>query len=145
MCFVVLSTARMGSINRTSRTKILRFCAHRYRRKSSLLRLPVLQRNRFDNTQQTSRRRRRESHTGTFAFERSANHHSSQHHVRTKMSCSHLSSGLYRNVSSKTSLFSFANSDFAITNFRFRIALEPFTRCTSRALLIRWKHLSETY
>lgn len=116
--FVVLSAARMGSINRTSRTKVLRFRAHRYRCKSSLLRLPVLQRNRFDNTQQTSRRRRRESHTGTFAFKRSANHHSSQYHVRAKMSGSHISSGLYRNVSSK-SFYSLANYAFAKKKFLF--------------------------
>lgn len=143
--FAVLSAAGMGSIHRTSRTKVLRFRAHRYRRKSSLLRLPVLQRNRFDYTQQTCRRRRRESHTGTSAFECSANHHSSQYNVRTEMSGSHLSSGLYRNVSSKCFLFISLMHDFAIRIIGFRIVLEPYTRCTLKALLIRWKHWSETY
>lgn len=100
---MVLSTTRMGIVHRETGTEIFRFGSHRHRCKSPLLRLFVLQRNGFDNTEQTSRWR------GGKSYARSTDDHynhihqycddnTSQYYVRSKVFGIGVTTGLCGNV-----------------------------------------------
>jgi hypothetical protein len=99
---MVLSATGLVPFNCASRAAVFRCRSHWHWRKSALLCVFVVQRNRGHNTEQTCRRGRRgESLIGTPRGLWTTLYNAPQHHVRPKVSGSRFASGILWNVSSK--------------------------------------------